>query len=189
MAGFEELHKFPLDARIGGCFPVLQVIHVAFKKRVFREQFDHAEGSAACSGDVHPAVFVAFYDVEDFGSTTDASNAFGKREEHAEFRFFLETVFHHLAVTRFENMQGHFSAGEKDDVQRKQRNAFRPHGSQTTMIPDVANDGDESWLRNSSIGLGVDKMAHFTKVTRCLHPWALSLPINQAFSSHLAARL
>ena len=86
-------------------------------------------------------------------------------------------------------MQGHFSAGEKDDVQRKQRNAFRPHGSQTTMIPDVANDGDESWLRNSSIGLGVDKMAQFTKVTRCPHPWALSLPINQAFSSHLAARL
>jgi len=45
------------------------------------------------------------------------------------------------------------------------------------MIPDVANDGDESWLRNSSIGLGVDKMAQFTKVTRCPHPWALSLPI------------
>jgi hypothetical protein len=29
-------------------------------------------------------------------------------------------------------MQGKVRAGKKDDVQRKQRNAFRPHGSQET---------------------------------------------------------
>jgi hypothetical protein len=29
-------------------------------------------------------------------------------------------------------VQGKLSAGEKNDVQRKQRNAIRPHGSQKT---------------------------------------------------------
>jgi hypothetical protein len=33
-------------------------------------------------------------------------------------------------------VQRKFRAGKKDDVQRKQRNAIRPHGSQVEMIPE-----------------------------------------------------
>src|SRR5258708_14655705 len=129
VAGFEELHELALDARIGGRFPVFQVIDLAFQKRVFREKFHHAEWDAAGSDDVHAAVVVAFYDVENFGGATDSRDAFGQREKHAKLGFFLETVLHHFAVTRLENMQGKFRAGKEDDIERKQRNAFRPHGS------------------------------------------------------------
>src|SRR5258708_3170202 len=129
VAGFEELHEFALDARIGGRFPVFQVIDLAFQKRVFREKFHHAEWGAAGSDDVHAAVVVAFYDVENFGGATDSRDALRKRKEHAELGFFFQTVFHHFTVTRLENMQGKFRAGKEDDIERKQRNAFRPHGS------------------------------------------------------------
>src|SRR6267378_3848509 len=136
VAGFEELHEFAVDARIGGRFPVLQVIDVAFQKRVFRVKFHDAEGSAAGSEDVHPAILVVFYDVENLGGAADSRDTLVKREKHAEFRLFFQTVFHHFAVTRLENVQRKFRAGKKDDVQRKQRNAIRPHGSQVKMIPE-----------------------------------------------------
>src|SRR5205807_4551328 len=77
VAGFKELHEFALDARIGGGFPVLQVIHVPFKKRVFREKFHHAKRGAAGREDIHTAVFVAFYHVENFGGAAYARDAFG----------------------------------------------------------------------------------------------------------------
>src|SRR6267143_214658 len=136
VADFEELHEFAPDTRIGGGFPVIQVIDVAFQKRVFRVKFHDAEGKAAGSEDVHPAVFVVFYDVENLGGAADARDALGKRKKHAEFGLFFQTVFHHFAVTRLENVQRKFRAGKKDDVQRKERNAIRPHGSQVKMIPE-----------------------------------------------------
>src|SRR5260370_3567458 len=130
VAGFEKIHELALDARIGGRFPVFQVIHLAFQKRVFREKFHHAKWGAAGSDDVHPAIFVAFYDVENFGGATHSCDALRKRKKHAKLGFFFQTDFHHFAVTRLENVQGKFRAGKEDDVERKQRNAFRPHGSQ-----------------------------------------------------------
>src|SRR5258706_503046 len=136
VAGFEELHEFAVDARIGGRFPVLQVIDVAFQKRVFRGKFHDAGGSAAGRGEVHPATLGVFYDVENLGGAADSRDTLVKREKHAEFRLFFQTVFHHFAVTRLENVQRKFRAGKKDDVQRKQRNAIRPHGSQVKMIPE-----------------------------------------------------
>src|SRR6266481_3258500 len=118
------------DARIGGSFPVLEVIHVAFQKRIFREKFHHTEGGAADRKNVHAAIFVAFYDVEDFGGAADARDSLGKGKKHAELGLFFQTVLYHFAVTRLENMQRQLRAGKEDDVQRKQRNTFRPHGSQ-----------------------------------------------------------
>src|SRR5260370_34850999 len=115
VAGFEELHELALDAGIGGRFPVFQVIDLAFQKRVFREKFHHAEWGAAGSDDVHPAVFVAFYDAENFGGATDSRDAFGQREKHAKLGFFFETVFDHLTVTRLENVPGKFAPGKEDD--------------------------------------------------------------------------
>src|SRR5258708_36306973 len=121
-----------MDTRTGGSFTVLQVVHVAFQERVLREQFDHAEGGAADCENVHAAVFVAFNDVENFGGAADSRHSLGKGEKHAELGLFFQRVFHHFAVTWLENMQGKLRAGKEDDVQRKQRNAFRPHGSQST---------------------------------------------------------
>src|SRR5229473_4445816 len=53
-------------------------------------------------------------------------------------------------------MQGESRAGKKDDVQRKQRNAFRPHGSQTKSYqsawPQVMNPGTGRFLIGPLLG-------------------------------------
>jgi hypothetical protein len=103
---------------------------MAFEERVLLEEFDNAEGGAAGREDVHAAVLITFGNVQNFGGAPDPGETFGKRKEHAELGFFFKTVFHHFAVTGLEYVQGKLHARKKDDVQRKQRNAFRPHGSQ-----------------------------------------------------------
>src|SRR5713101_1064326 len=130
VAGFVQFHEFALNARICGSFAVLKIICLAFEERILCGQLEHAKGSAANGKDIHPAVAVALHHIKYFGSATDARDTVGKREKHAERGFLLETGFYHLAVTRLENVQRQVGAGEKDDVQRKKRNAFRPHGSQ-----------------------------------------------------------
>lgn len=119
-----------MDARVGRGFTVFEIIHVAFEDGVFCEQLYGAKGDAAVGEDIHAAVVIALGDIYDFGGAADARDAVGEREKHAKFRVVFEAVFYHLAVTGLENVQGKFSAGEKNDVQRKQRNAIRPHGSQ-----------------------------------------------------------
>jgi len=109
---------------------------VAFQKRVFGDDFHHTKGSAADSENVHAAIFVAFYDVDNFGGAADSRDTLRKRKKHAEFRLFFETVFHHFAVTRLENMQGKVCAGKKDDVQRKQRNFVQAAWVPGNMIPE-----------------------------------------------------
>src|SRR2546427_10014600 len=130
VAGFVQLHEFALNARICGSFAVLKVIYLAFEERILRGQFEHAKGSAANGKNIHSAVAVALHHIEYFGSAADARDTVGKREKHAERRLLRETGFCHLAVRRLENVQRKVGAGENDDVQRKTRNAFRPHGSQ-----------------------------------------------------------
>ena len=150
VASFKKLDELALDAGIQAGVAVFEVVDVAFEERILLEKLDDAKGSAADSDNVYAAVVVALDDVADFRGAADAGDALGKSEEHAEFGFFLEAVFDHLAVARLENVQGEFCAGKKDDVQRKERNAFRAHGSQSLIIPDRANGGVES-LRSGSV--------------------------------------
>jgi len=131
MTGFEKFDKFALDAGIGGRFAILEVIHLAFEKRVFLEKIENTKWGAADGEDVYAAVVVTLYDGTDFRGAADASQTLGQGEKHAEIRFLREAIFHHGAVTRLKNVQGKLSAGKEDDVQRKKRNAFWPHGSQT----------------------------------------------------------
>ena len=131
MTGLEEFDEFALDAGIGGLFAILEVIHLAFEERVVLEKIEDAEWGAADGEDVYAAVAVALDDVEDFRGAADARQTFGHGKQHAEFGFLREAIFHHGAVTRLKNVQGKIRPGKEDDVQRKKRNAFWPHGSQT----------------------------------------------------------
>jgi hypothetical protein len=128
VAGFVEFDEFALHGRAAGSFAVFQIIHAACEKRLALKEVQHAEGRAANGEDVHAAVVVTLYDVENFSGAADVSEAIGQRKEHPEFGMILDAGFDHLAVARFENVQGEFRAGEKDDVQGEKRNAIRPHG-------------------------------------------------------------
>src|SRR5262249_36409468 len=130
MAGFEELHEFALDAWIRRSVAIFEVIHATFEEGVLFEKFEHTKGGTANGENVHASVFVALDDIEDFGGAANTSDAVRKRKQHAEFGFVLQAGSYHLAVAGLENVQGKVRAGEQDDVQRKQRNAFWPHGSQ-----------------------------------------------------------
>src|SRR5437773_10975297 len=99
---------------------------------VLGEYFNDAEWSAANSENIDSAVRVAFCDLHDFSGATHARDSLVQGGDHAEFRVLFQAVFDHLAVTRLESMQGDLRSWNDDDVQRKQRNAFRPHGSQST---------------------------------------------------------
>jgi len=103
---------------------------VAFQQWVFREKLDNSKRGAPDCENIHAAVTVALCDFQNFGGAADMRDTFGKGEQHAELGLFFQTAFHHSAVTRFEYVQGELRAGKQNDVQRKQRNAFRPHGSQ-----------------------------------------------------------
>ena len=104
------------------------------------EKIENAEWGAADGEDVHAAVAVALDDVEDFRGAADARQTFGHGKQHAEFGFLREAIFDHGAVTRLKNVQGKLRAGKKDDVQRKKRNAFWPHGVPDQMIPEEPGD-------------------------------------------------
>src|SRR6266404_6314893 len=107
---------------------IIEVVNAAFEERVYREEFDDTEGSAADREDVHAAVVVTFNDFQNFGGAAGAGNSVREGEKHAEFGLVVEAIADHFAVARLENVQRKVSAGKKNDVQRKQRNAIRPHG-------------------------------------------------------------
>jgi hypothetical protein len=108
---------------------VLEVIHVTFQKRILREQVDDAERATADSDNVHAAVLVTLDDLEDFSRTSYANHSIRKGKEHAERRLGVEALASHTPIARLKNVQGKLFAGEKYDVKREERNAFRPHGS------------------------------------------------------------
>jgi hypothetical protein len=108
---------------------VLKVVHVTFQQRIFREQIDNAERATADRDNVHAAVFVTLDDLEDFRCTSYVNHSSRKGKEHAEGRFGVEAPADHTPIARLENVQGKLFAGEKYDVKREERNAFRPHGS------------------------------------------------------------
>src|SRR6516165_7916132 len=124
----DQLLAFSRWGRIIGM--VLEVIHVTFQKRIFREQIDNAERPTADSDNVHAAVLVTLDELEDFRRTSYANHhSIRKGKEHAEGRFGVKALADHTPIARLENVQGKLFAGEKYDVKREERNAFRPHGS------------------------------------------------------------
>src|SRR3974377_80817 len=108
---------------------VLEVIHVTFQKRIFREQVDDAERATADGDNVHAPVLVTLPAFEGFRRTSYANHSVRKAKEHAEGSFGVEALADHTPIARLKNVQGKLFAGEKYDVKREERNAFRPHGS------------------------------------------------------------
>ena len=70
-------------------------------------------------------------DFDNFSGAAHVHDTFRMREQHAELRLIIEAPLDHLTVAWLENVQGKIRAGEKNDVQGKERNPFRPHRSQT----------------------------------------------------------
>lgn len=125
-----ELDQFLADAFVRGNLPVVEVVDLPLDQRILGEEFHYAEGSTANDDDVHTAVGMALQDFEDFGGAADASDAFGEGQQHSKFGFVFEATLDHGFVTRLENVQGKFRAGQEDDVEWEKRNSVRPHGSQ-----------------------------------------------------------
>ena len=93
-----------------------------FENLLFPEEFKGKR-------DVHASVFVTLDDFENFGRATHADYPIREGKEHAEGCFGVEALADHSPIARLENVQGKLFAGEKYDVKREERNAFRPHGS------------------------------------------------------------
>ncbi len=128
MAGFVEFDETGLLGGVGSGVTIFKVVDVAVKERIFGKEFDDAEGFAANSDDVHAAVFVSLDEFQDFGGAADVDDTFRNGEEQAEGRIVVETLADHAPVPRFKNVQGELFAGEKNDVEREERNAIGGHG-------------------------------------------------------------
>src|SRR5271165_5211040 len=115
----------------GGSFQreimVFQVIDLPLEQWVVRKYLEDAERLSPHGQDVHAPILVTFYDVHDFRGAAHAHHALRERQQHPEWRLLLQTVAHHSAVARFEDVQGKLFAGEEYDVEWKKRNSFRPH--------------------------------------------------------------
>ena len=111
MAGFVEFDELALQHGIPGSSTVLQVIHLPFPQRIFREQFYYAKRNAAHRHNVHASVVIALHDFQDLCRAADFRHALWQRQEHAEFRFFLQANLHHFFIARLENVQGQGSPG------------------------------------------------------------------------------
>src|SRR5258708_25806399 len=131
MAAFVELNEFASHTRIRRHLRVFEIIHFAFQERVLVEQLDHAKGRAAHCQNIHSSIGIPFHHLDNFRCASHVHDALREREQHAELRLIIETSPRHLTVAWFENVQRKVRAGEKNDVEGKERNPFRPHRSQT----------------------------------------------------------
>src|ERR1700723_379260 len=102
---------------------------MALGEGLLLEKLDDAEGFAANCQNVHRPVVVALNDFNNFRGAPYSSNAFGKRQKNAELGFFFQATVDHFEITRLEDVQGKVCAGEKNDVQRKERYSIGPHSA------------------------------------------------------------
>ena len=72
---------------------------------------------------------MALNDFDNFRSAAYSSNAFRKRQENPKLGFFFQATVDHFEITRLEDMQRKVCAGEKNDVQWKERDTIRPHSA------------------------------------------------------------
>ena len=126
MASFVKFDELGFGGMIGN-FTVFQIVNLAFEQRILSEKFDGAERNASHGDNIHSAVGIASKDFHNLGCATDARDASGHGKQHAKLGTLAHAFIDHFPVTRLENMQREFSAGEKDDVKREKRDAIWPH--------------------------------------------------------------
>src|SRR5208283_528002 len=112
---------------LNGGFAIFEIVDLAFEKGILREKLHNAEDIPTDSNDVHPAIRIAFDDFQNLGGAANFGDAVIHGEQHSEGRAGVEAVAHHAAVAGLENVQGKLFAGEKYDVQRKERYAIGSH--------------------------------------------------------------
>jgi hypothetical protein len=130
VAGLIEFDEFAANPGIGSGVAVVEVVDESLEKRLLVQEADDAKGGSANGENVHASVVIAFDDLDDFGGTANVGNAIGRSQQHSEFGFLLQAVSNHGAIAGLENVQRKVSAGKKNDVQRKKRDAIWPHRSQ-----------------------------------------------------------
>src|SRR5580700_4100803 len=124
-----ELDKLAPQGWVGQRIPVFEIVDMALGEGILVEELDDAEGLAADRQDIHCLVVVALDDFDDLRSTAHASNALGERQENTKLGLLFQAPADHFKITRLEDVQRKVSAGEKDDVQWKERNTIGPHCS------------------------------------------------------------
>src|ERR1700730_1399393 len=108
-------------------FPIFQVIHLAFEQWIISEKFHGAERNAPNGNNIHSAIGITLEHFHNLGGATDSRDAVGHGKQHSKLRTLAHTLVDHFPVTGLENMQREFSAGKKNDVKRKERDAIWPH--------------------------------------------------------------
>src|SRR6476646_10316816 len=96
---------------------------------LFVEELDDAKAFAAHRQDGHGFVLIAFDHFNNFRRAPYAYNALRECQENAELGFFLQAAADHFEIARLKDVQGKVCAGEKDDVQWKERNPIGPHSA------------------------------------------------------------
>src|SRR5579863_4057279 len=129
MASFVEFDKLAPQGHIRRSVAIFQIVHMPFRERLFLVELDDAKRLAPDGQDVHRSVRVALDDFDNLRGAAHACNSLRKRQQHAELALFFQAAFHHLKITRLEDVQGKVCAGEKYDVQWKERYTIRPHSA------------------------------------------------------------
>ena len=78
------------------------------------------EARAAFGDKVEASVGIFFDDGDDFGGAAHLGEALIKGANDSESLVLGETLANHFFVTRLEDVQRQWSAGEKDNVERKE---------------------------------------------------------------------
>src|SRR5580700_11646680 len=99
---------------------VLDHENLSLQKRSFLVDPHHFEPLAAFTHQIQTAVGVLLYYRNNLGSTPHFGQTLLDRAHYAEMPMLSQALANHFFVARFENVQGQGSAGEQDDIKRKQ---------------------------------------------------------------------
>src|SRR5580704_2363247 len=129
VARLVEFDKLAAQGHIRRNVAIFEVVHMAFRERLFLDELDDAKRLAPDGQDVHRSVRVALDNFNNFRGAAHACNSLRKRQQYAKLALFFQAAFHHLKITRLEDVQGKVCAGEKYDVQWEERYTIRPHSA------------------------------------------------------------
>ena len=127
MERFVEIIKFAANAGTNRRGTIIEKVHFAAQQRFVVKEFDDAKRRTAHAEDVVAAVGAALGDFQNFRCAARASDSVRKSEQHSKRRLRIEAFADHLTIARLKNVQRKISAGEKNNIERKQRQAKIGH--------------------------------------------------------------
>ena len=121
------MNQLLLIARLQAGIFILEVIDRALQQRIVVVKIHDAVRPPPDGENVHAPVIIPPRNFQNFRRATNMRYAIRQSQEHPKWRFFVQALAHHPAIARLENVQGKKLAGEKYDVERKERDAIWPH--------------------------------------------------------------